>query len=294
MKSLIIGMGIGQLYYKILKNLKAEIVTVDNDINKNADFPNIESAITAYGNFDTVHICTPNYTHFDIANKVAPFSKLVFIEKPGVKNSTNWATLIHTHKNTRFMMVKNNMWRDNIEEIYLATKKAKEININWINRNRIPSPGSWFTTKKYAYGGVSRDLMPHLLSIYIVLNRHWKYSQQIHASSLVTWDLKDLEDTDYGTVNKDGTYDVDDVCKLSFNYNGQIWNLNTNWRSLEENKQNIEIISDDGVITFELGLCPEYAYEHMIKESYNSLEIQSFWDQQFLYDFWIHERIEGF
>lgn len=294
MKSLIIGMGIGQLYKTVLTNLGADVVTVDSDISKKADFPTIESAIFAHQRFETVHICTPNFTHFELANKLAPVSRIVFVEKPGVKNSSNWATLIHTHKNTRFLMVKNNMWRDNIEEMLVNAKRATEINFNWINKDRVPNPGSWFTNKKLSYGGVSRDLMPHLLSLYIALNPHWKYSQQIHSSSLVTWNLDDLTSTDYGVINKNGVYDVDDICKLSFDYNGTIYNLTANWRSLDSDIRNIEMTVDNNLITYELGLCPEDAYEKMIKETIESINDRNFWENQYLYDFWIHERIEGF
>lgn len=294
MKSLVIGMGIGQLYKNVLTNLNSEVITVDPDISKKSDFPTVESALYAHGKFDTVHICTPNFTHMEIAMKVAPHAKIVFIEKPGVKNSSNWSTLIHTYKNTRFMMVKNNMWRNNIKEMFLNAKSADVIDLNWINKDRVPSPGSWFTTKKLSFGGVSRDLMPHLLSLYIALNEHWKYSQQIKAESLVQWELKDLTSTDYGTVKSDGMYDVDDMCNISFDYNGQIWNLNSNWRSLDTDKRNIEMWFKGSVLTYELGLCPEDAYERMIKEAYDRIDDQLFWNQQHLYDSWIHERIEGF
>lgn len=295
MKSLIIGMGIGQLYKTVLTQLDAEITTVDSDIAKGADFPNVESALISRGSFDTVHICTPNFTHMDIAMKVAKHSKIVFIEKPGVKKSTNWSTLIHTYKDTRFMMVKNNMWRDNIKDIELKAKLAKTINLNWINKDRVPSPGSWFTTKKLSFGGVSRDLMPHLLSLYISLNSHWKYSQQIESSSLIRYELKDLDNTDYGTINSQGTYDVDDLCNISFDYNGQIWNLTADWRNLKEDKRNIELIFDNGSrLEYELGLCPESAYKKMIEAAWAEKDNNSFWNNQLLYDCWIHERVEQF
>ena len=77
MKSLIIGMGIGQLYKTVLTNLGAEVITVDSDISKGADFPDSMSAILARGPFDTAHICTPNFTHFTIATKIAHDCRIV-------------------------------------------------------------------------------------------------------------------------------------------------------------------------------------------------------------------------
>jgi len=290
MKSLIIGMGIGQLYKTVLTNLGAEITTVDSDITKGADFPDALSAILARGPFDTAHICTPNFTHFTIATKIAHDCKIVFIEKPGVATASNWATLVHSFPDTRFMMVKNNMWRDNIEEMRLNAESADEIKFNWINKDRVPSPGSWFTTRKLAFGGVSRDLMPHLLSLYIALNPNWLKTGMSGQSSKMRWFLEDLKNTEYGKVNSNGVYDVDDVCSLDFGK----WKLTADWRSMDKDKRNIEMWFGDSVLTYELGLCPEYAYEHMIKEAYERQSDDKFWNKQFLIDYWIHERVEQF
>ena len=63
------------------------------------------------------------------------------------------------------MMTKNNQYRENITEMAEAADPKKGVTrINWINDNRVPS-GSWFTNKELAFGGVSRDLMPNLLSL---------------------------------------------------------------------------------------------------------------------------------
>jgi predicted dehydrogenase len=283
-------MGIGQLYKTVLTNLGAEIITVDSDISKGADFPDALAAIIARGPFDTAHICTPNHTHFTIATKIAHDCRIVFIEKPGVANASNWATLVHSFPDTRFMMVKNNMWRDNIEEIRLNAESADEINFNWINRDRVPSPGSWFTTRKLSFGGVSRDLMPHLLSLYIALNPNWIKTSMTHRAGSMRWHIKDLVNTEYGKVNPDGVYDVDDVCSIDFGK----WKLTADWRSMDKDRRNIEMRFGGSVLTHELGLCPEYAYEHMIKEAYERQDDKKFWDKQFLIDYWIHERIEQF
>jgi hypothetical protein len=159
MKSLIVGMGIGNLYKDVLAKLGHEVVTVDNNPNVKADFTDVDPALLS-GPFDTVHICTPNYTHENIARLAAPLAKIVFIEKPGVESSSAWGDLITDFPDTRFMMVKNNMWRNNIPELAASASIAKTVNIRWIRKNCIPHPGSWFTTRKLAYGGVSRDLMP--------------------------------------------------------------------------------------------------------------------------------------
>lgn len=291
MKSLIIGMGIGQLYKTVLTNLGAEVITVDSDISKGADFPNAVAAVMSRGPFDTAHICTPNFTHFQIALNIAHDCKIVFIEKPGVANASNWMTLVHSFPDTRFMMVKNNMWRSNIKELQESAQSADKVRLNWLNKDRVPSPGSWFTTRKLAYGGVSRDLMPHLLSLYVALNPDWLATSTNGRSSLMRYHLKDLLNTEYGTVTPDGTYDVDDFATIRF---GNKWELTADWRTLDKDKRNIEMDFGNSTFTHELGLCPEDAYERMIKDAVSNLDNDRFWNRQNTIDYWIHERMENF
>jgi predicted dehydrogenase len=289
-RSLIIGMGIGQLYKTVLEKLGHEVITVDKDINKRASMPSIDAAILLYGRFDTVHICTPNFTHFEIAAKIAPYAKIVFVEKPGVADSNSWNILLETFKYTRFIMVKNNMWRSNIAELAELASKAKTVKIRWIRKNCIPSPGSWFTTKKLAFGGVSRDLMPHLLSLYVAMNSDWKHENISGQTAMQCWELKDIESTDYGTVDLNGTYNVDDMCVINF---GDKWKCAANWRSIDEEDSSIEFtMQDNSVERFELGWCPEEAYHNMIVDAITNIDNSEFWLKQYAIDAWIHERIE--
>jgi predicted dehydrogenase len=290
-RSLVIGMGIGQLYKSVLTELGHEVITVDHDSSKGADFISVDTAVVVHGMFDTVHICTPNFTHFEIAAKLAPISKIVFIEKPGTANSATWQKLITTFPHTRFMMVKNNMWRNNITELKELADKAKIVNIQWIRRNCIPSPGSWFTTRKLAFGGVSRDLMPHLLSLYVALNPKWRTESISGKGSQMAWRLEDIDSTEYGTINPNGTYDVDDVCHIDF---GDKWGCQANWRSMTTETSSIQfIMQDNSIEVFDLGWCPEEAYLNMIKDAMDNMDNYQFWLNQFDIDTWIHERIEN-
>jgi predicted dehydrogenase len=289
-RSLVIGMGIGQLYKTVLEKLGHEVTTVDNNITKGANFPTVESAIIGYGPFDTVHICTPNFTHAKIARQVAPHAKIVFIEKPGVSTSTVWCNLILENPNTRFMMVKNNMWRSNISDLKELASKAKTVNIRWIRKNCIPNPGSWFTTRELAFGGVSRDLMPHLLSLYIALNPEWRTEPVNGKGAQMMWNLEDIESTEYGVINPNGTYNVDDVCHIDF---GNKWGCQANWRSMTTEDSSIQfIMQDNSVERFELGWCPEEAYLNMIKDAIDNYTNIQFWDEQLSQDIFIHQKVE--
>lgn len=289
-RSIIIGMGIGELYKSVLTSMGHEIITVDSDPSKNADFTSVKSAVSKHNWFETAHICTPNFSHQSIAEEISPYAKMVFIEKPGFKTSADWINIVQHRPFTRFMMVKNNMWRSNITELCTLATKAKTVNIQWIRRNCIPSPGSWFTTRDLAFGGVSRDLMPHLLSLYIAMNPTWRQDPVNGQAALAQWQLKDIESTDYGTVNPNGTYNVDDMCVINF---GNKWKLSANWRSMDKEDSSIEfIMPDNSVERFELGWCPEEAYKNMLTEAIDHVDESAFWLKQYEYDTWIHERIE--
>jgi hypothetical protein len=289
--SLIVGMGIGNLYAKVLSDLGHSVITVDSDPKKNADFETVDAAIVACRMFDTVHICTPNFTHEEIARKLAPVTKIVFIEKPGVVNSKSWIKLITDFPRTRFMMVKNNMWRDNIVDLKASASRAKIVNIRWVRKNCIPSPGSWFTTRKLAFGGVSRDLMPHLLSLYVAMNPKWRTESVNGSGAQMMWNLEDIKSTDYGVVNPNGVYDVDDKCHIDF---GSKWGCQADWRSMTTEDSSIQfIMQDNSVEVFNLGWCPEEAYTAMIKDALDNVDNYQFWLDQFDIDTWIHEKIEN-
>ena len=291
--SLIVGMGIGNLYATVLTNLGHGVVIVDSNPAKGADFQTVDAAIVACHMFDTVHICTPNFTHFDIATKVAKCSSMIFIEKPGVSTSNIWETLIKTFPYTRFMMVKNNQWRSNIKDLVKLTQESKSVEIRWHNKDRVPNPGTWFTTKKLAFGGVSRDLMPHLLSLFMVLEPYYKTSRQTTSVAMQNWSLEDVSNTDYGTVNVNGIYDVDDSCRLEYVCNNRTWTLDANWRTLsEDDRAIIFTMPDESQVRIELGLCPEEAYQTMINDAILGHHEAIFWNKQLTQDLWIHQQIE--
>lgn len=290
MKSLIVGMGIGELYKKVLTDLGHTVFTVDLNPEKNSDYISVDQAIQDHNHFDTVNICTPNFSHKQITEKVAMYSKIVFIEKPGLKNSQEWVSLIKKYPNTRFMMVKNNMWRNNIDELKNLVTVSSRIEINWLRENCIPSPGSWFTNKDFAFGGASRDLMPHLLSIFISLNHNWNDTVKTFTESKQMWQLKDINSTEYGTIYSNGVYNVDDFCSICYENR---WILQACWRNLQENKSEINFYQGNTLIKTEpLGWCPEYAYCNMIKDAISNINCDKFWSNQFQQDVWIHNQVE--
>jgi len=299
--SIIVGMGIGQLYHQVLSELGYTVVTVDADPAKGAEFTNVNSAIEKYKNFDTAHVCTPNFTHAELAHRLAAHSKIVFVEKPGVSDSEMWTDLVNRFPNTRVAMVKNNQWRDNISELQDLARNSYMIDLKWINNDRVPGPGTWFTSKNLAYGGVSRDLIPHLLSLFMAMEPDYKKAEQIRNSAMQVWNLDNFTRTDYGVVKKDGVYDVDDMCSLSFKTESTIWNLTANWRSCTGDERYITFhlnptsnkFGRGSTVSVELGLCPEYAYKNMIEDCVTNLNNDEFWQNQLEQDCYIHEKVQN-
>lgn len=289
MKSLIIGMGIGQLYHSVFSSLGYEIDTVDANPEKNATFTTVDNITEQY---DIAVVCTPNFTHESVARTIAKNCKIILIEKPGVRDSKAWSCLIEDFPNTRFMMVKNNQYRYELKLFQMQADQSEHVYIRWNNANRIPQPGSWFTTKELAFGGVSRDLIPHMLSYYCALT-DFTQGRKMDAVSIQNYLLSDITSTDYGTVNPNGVYDVDDFCKLEFKNGKTTWTLSANWKTnLDHDDSSIAFGMKNSAVRHELGLCPESAYKKMIETAVENLNNNAFWDNQFAQDLWIHEQIE--
>ena len=292
MKALIVGMGFGNLYKSIYDNRGDTVVTVDADPSR-GQYQIIEDAVKDHQEFDVAHICVPNYLHEGMARRAAPFSKIVFVEKPGFETLRQWRAIVRDFPDTRFMMTKNNMWRDNIQEMKSLADRALNVEIKWINDDRIPNPGTWFTTKSKAFGGVTRDLMPHLLSLYAALSANYLaegtelYAADQHHT------LDGVTNTEYGVIDRNGTYDVDDYAHYRKS-NGIQWDLIADWRSGSGDDRSITINTPTSSHRFELGLCPEYAYENMINDAVKNLDNDLWWKVQYKLDIWIQERIGQF
>lgn len=285
MRSLIVGMGFGNAVYKpILAELGHEIVTVDPV--RPADFLSVEEAIDKHRFFSIAHITTPNYTHEPLARLCAPYSRFVFVEKPGVKDRNSWLNLIKDHPN--IVMTKNNQYRDEIDYFRNLARQSKHITIKWSNNNRIPNPGSWFTDRKLSFGGVSRDLMPHLLSYYTLFGSYerGKRTKRIFRQD---WKLEDLKSTDYGNINHNGIFDVDTYFELEYETAKTKWTLIADWRS---DFGIDEIYIDFDGKRFELGLCPEKAYRRMIETAIDNRDRIWYWEDQLAQDLFIHQEIE--
>ena len=166
-----------------------------------------------------------------------------------------------------------------------ADPKHGVTRIRWINDNRVPKPGSWFTNKNLAFGGVSRDLMPHLLSLYQMFEPNWRTTIPKWTKKEQRWVLSDFDNSDYGEVDPKGTYDVDDFCYIDFGD----FQLCADWAS----KEGDDIAVHTKTKSFELGLCPEEAYKEMIVTAIFEHRNDEYWKLQQEMDIWIHQILSN-
>jgi hypothetical protein len=286
-KCLVVGLGIGQLYKNVCKDLKYICYTVDINPDLNPNYLDLDQAITDVNSIDITIVSVPNYLHYSIAKKVAKVSKIVLIEKPGVKDAQEWQSLVREFPNTRFMMIKNNQYRDNTKLLFAKYHKSKNIKLHWINNNRVPKPGSWFTNSQLSYGGVSKDLLPHLLSFYTLFEPQYQQTNWHNKIKTQKWQLQDLTDSDYGDIKVDGIYNVDDYVTLNTKIFNKDITITTDWRSMSGS--DIGLYFDNEFI--DLGLCPESAYKNMLKFVYANIYNDIFWQNQLEQDIWIHKQI---
>jgi len=120
---------------------------------------------------DAVSICTPNFTHAEIALKALQEGKHVLVEKPIAVNSKEAESIIKAAaKYKRILMVHHNMrfdpavrtaaklLRKNIVGDILAFKAS----LTHRGPQAWSSKANWFFDKKKAGGGALMDLGPHV------------------------------------------------------------------------------------------------------------------------------------
>ena len=286
MKALLVGLGgIGaNVYYPELQKLGYEIETVDERVSS-ATYKNINEVRSPY---DISVVCTPNFTHAPIAKHIlVTGTKTLYIEKPGVSTAQEWWDLSAKHRDARIHLVKNNLYRDSYGEVLSMLQGGKVIgvDINWINDNRIPNPGSWFTTKNLSFGGVSHDLMPHMYCFAVkMFGREAIADVNFKHMTMQRWNLENITSTDYGRVNRYGEYNVDDTAMAIGEVGNISLKLYASWKE-GYNKQSITLYFSNGTTyEWEFGLCPAEAYGVMLQDNSDSLTL----------DMDIHRFLEDF
>ena len=288
MKAILVGLGgIGSnVYLPQLQNLGFDVTTADLYATE-ADYQNVTDI---KGKFEVGVCCTPNHSHELIAQQLAKKCKVVLVEKPGLPSADMWSALCEENPKTKFIMCKNNMYRNNLGAIQKwrdSEEKPLRIEINWLNKNRVPNPGGWSTNRKMAWGGVALDLFPHLYTQLINITPLDSLERGGHSMAQ-QWQLSDLMDgSDYGHINLDGVYNVCDYAEESWIMNGVTpITLRASWKAGYDD-QSIKVITADSEYIWHFGLCPDYAYGEMIhKAMIEDYNMHRYFDE------WIHKQLE--
>lgn len=290
-KSLIVGMGFGQaVYLPVLRSLGHEVITVDNTLP--ADYSSLEAALAAHTSFDTAHICVPNFLHQPMAEQLLGKVEIIFVEKPGFKTARDWQHVWENRQGSNLYMVKNNQYRTDLPS-QAEIANCDQIDLIWKTRDRVPSPGSWFTNKELSFGGVSRDIVPHLLSLAL------KFSDQqplslVDSTLKRQYSLQDFKSTEYGTVNLKGKYNVDDMAHLLLESPYHDYQIHANWKTNAEEFIGIRLLKNREIVAeHALGLCPESAYQEMIITCLDEAGNQEFWQHNFEQDIRIHNILDA-
>lgn len=288
MRALLVGLGgIGaNVYLPELIKLGYTVTTVDQNVPE-ANYKDISEV---KGEFHVAVICTPNFTHLPIAETVAMYCKTIFIEKPGLPSTEELVRLQNLYTDVKFIMCKNNLYRTTygaLDDLAAKSIRPTKIEVSWLNANRVPSPGSWFTNRKLAWGGVALDLFPHL---YCILSKIVPLSQMsfVGFSKTKQWELEELLSTNYGKVNADGVYDVCDYAEESWTWHNVPITIKAGWKTGVDD-QSVRVYTEDSTYEWRFGLCPNDAYGRMIACSQED-NYQDHIDM----DVWIHNQLEKY
>jgi len=292
----IIGLGIGSLYVRAATALGYNIVTVDPNPELNADYTDI-SELPIDIKFDMAIICVPNYLHETIAKAVVSHTSRIVIEKPGFESLERWKEFQKNHK-AKIFMVKNNMYRVDfyhnvsfIQEFH----DIESIKVLWVNQDRVPGAGGWFTNKQLSYGGVSRDLMPHALSVVQAILRKPNIDSNFTAVNEQVYSLDQVSSNEWGKANPNGIYDVDDHAYVLADVDGIKVECATAWKhdNIKRNYVEWQVkFNNNTKLTYTAGLCPEEAYVDML-DAYMLMTDKKY--QEYIsYDNAIHNILDNF
>lgn len=263
-KILICGLGsIGKMYQSILAS-NYEVSTLD-PFNADANYASVAELDDLL--FDIGIVCSPNHTHFDVAIDISENVSTCLVEKPGVASVREWTILRKIYGN-RIQIIKNNLYRDSIYGLQIPSRMTS-IAGYWHLSNRIPSPGSWFTDKSKSFGGASVDLGSHLL--YMILAFAGYDAESIEITSVSKYQntsLEELTDTRYGTIDKNGVFDVDDEAiingNIKFRHKSIPFHISVRWTGNEDVFKIVSSVNNDLLELNLTPLCPESAYDKMV------------------------------
>ena len=235
-KAGIIGAGIGKYHIEgYMAHKNAEVVALC-DLNEDV----LAQVGTEYGvsklytdykemleaDIDCVSVCVPNKFHPPITIDCLTAGKHVLCEKPLARTAKEGQKMVDAAEaaGKTLMIQFNNRFRPEAQvlkgyaddgtfgDIYFAR-------CGWIRRNGIPGWGGWFTSKEVAGGGPLIDLAVHMLDLTM-----WLMGNPVPEICMAsTWSVfgpKMEALGPWGTPNKKGTFDVEDMAVGMIKFEG--------------------------------------------------------------------------
>jgi predicted dehydrogenase len=290
MKALLVGLGgIGSnVYLPELIKLGYTVETVDPIVG-GATFEDTKQVTDQY---DVAVICTPNFTHDNIARLLADKVETIFIEKPGLPSSSQWNNLCEDFPHTKFILCKNNLYRNSygaLDDFLKGDEELTGIDITWFSADRIPNPGGWSTQRRKAWGGVALDLFPHLYCQLVKIFGGVPEMDRSSHSMAQQHVLGDLTGSDYGTLSNNGIYNVCDYAQETWYIDDKYpINVRASWKQGYDD-QSVKIYTESSMYQWNFGLCPAYAYGSMI-----AVGVTEPYELHRHIDTWIHKNLEAY
>ena len=247
LRTAVIGTGVGRYHVMGYEaHPQAEVVAVC-DLNLNAAGElaakhGIEKFYADYNRMfeeekiDAVSVAVPNKFHMPIVMDCLAAGKHVLCEKPLARNAKEGQKMVDAAaKAGKLLMTQfNNRYRPEAQILkqYVDSGELGDIyfaRAGWIRRNGIPGWGGWFTSKEMAGGGPVIDLGVHMLDLTLWLMGNPEPTTVL-ASTYSVFGPKMEALGPWGTPNKEGTFDVEEMGGAMIKFaNGQTIMLEAGW-----------------------------------------------------------------
>jgi len=236
-KAGVIGAGIGKFHIEgYQQHPKADVVALA-DVSKDAlgavgasyDIPKLYTdykEMLADASIDCVSVCVPNFLHAPVVIDCLNAGKHVLCEKPLARDAREGAKMVAAAEaaGKKFMIQFNNRYRPEATLLkeYVANGELGDIyfaRCGWIRRNGIPGWGGWFTQQELAGGGPLIDLAVHMLDLTMWLMGNPEPTTVL-ASTFSVFGPKMEALGPWGTPNKKGKFDVEDMAVAMIKFEG--------------------------------------------------------------------------
>ncbi len=187
---------------------------------------------------DCVSVCVPNFLHAPVVIDCLNAGKHVLCEKPLACDAKEGAKMVAAAEaaGKKFMIQFNNRYRPEATLLkqYAESGELGDIyfaRCGWIRRNGIPGWGGWFTQQELAGGGPLIDLAVHMLDLTMWLMGNPEPTTVL-ASTFSVFGPKMQALGPWGTPNKKGKFDVEDMAVAMIKFEGgQTIALEASWAS---------------------------------------------------------------